>query len=142
MSAVLISFEGDAGSVQVFEPVAPQAPFSPEQAIVPTDTIAQAVNDWVPVLRHSSIDETTAETVAAVEQTAVPLGGPVARMIRRFIINHVKKETGRSESDVAQAVSQVEATSGRPILDWLTSGGLTQLIQIIVQILAILAPVA
>lgn len=60
---------------------------------------------------------------------------PVASALRNLVINRVRRQTGKSLSEVSQVVSEVESTGGRPLLDWLTNGGLLELIKLIVALL-------
>lgn len=132
---LLISFDGP-GSIHVYEPVDQQTQYAADQVVLPNDVISEALSSSFP-----GVDRSGAHTVAAIEKSA-PQGGPIVRLFRRFLVNHVMEQTGRSEADVVDAVGRVESTSKRPLLDWLTNGGLSQLISLIVQILSLLGPVA
>lgn len=85
---------------------------------------------------NQQIRQTVAEVDASAGQAATS-DGPVVRMFRNFLVNHIVHQTGADASDVRQAVAQVEATSGHPLLDWLKNGGFATLVKLVLEILAI-----
>lgn len=64
--------------------------------------------------------------------------GPLERLFRNSIIGHIARRTGRTRVEVSDALAQVEADSGRPLLDWLRNGGLEALFNLVKLILGLL----
>jgi hypothetical protein len=101
-----------------------EAEFSLDDAFVPTgDKPADPTGEVAgpPQTRPANL-----ETVALFDGS-----GP----LRRLIVATIKRQTGATSEQVENAITVAESDTGRPLLDWITNGGLLAFIQAIVAIL-------
>lgn len=115
--------------------------FDPEDLVVPTGAPSAMMSEKRSD-QSSQAGPSDRQTVSLVEVPGDPLfpvrdiqqGGAA----RRLLVNLLMRRSGKTRQQVSQAIDQAEGDSGRPFLDWLTHGGLQQLIQLVLSILAVL----
>lgn len=125
--------------LKIFDPSAPTTgvfgvTFEPFDPIPPSnqfDALAQAAQSLTP--------QTGEQQPPFVASAAFGRRQPIRDRVRAGLISRVVAAAGASVSldEVNEAID--EATSTRPLLDWLANGGLEKLIELIVSLLKLAA---
>lgn len=71
---------------------------------------------------------------------ATPVLSAIEQMVLAFATNQVAAQANVSPTVASAAVTNVVATSGHPILTWLTNGGFAELLQLAVTLAPLVIP--